>query len=296
MNHPTQKNDTGAARSQRVLSGPAETDPSDLKSPAAGSIFADYYRSPHSSVESKHRDEIFDLDVGQLSWNFASDFLSFGHRMDLGPSARWVDLGCGFGGPTLFMHSRFGGEVIGLDVNSKAIEHASDCASRAGLQDKVHFQVVQPNQILPLEDSSCDGVFINDAICHFPDRAKTLKDCFRVLRSGGKIVILDPLVVTGVISNIEVFNRNALVPYFYAPVGYTDRLLGEAGFRDVVVENSTARLVEFCNRWLALREKLKEELIVEDADGFERINDQLRCVLVTSSEGRLSRMNYFATK
>ncbi len=42
---------------------------------------------------------------------------------------------------------------------------------------------------IPLEDSSCRGILMVTTICFLDDANKTLKECYRVLKTGGKIVI-----------------------------------------------------------------------------------------------------------
>lgn len=259
--------------------------------------FENYYRSLDSSAESAVRGKVFDQDIGQRSWTHVRDFERFGNLLRLDCEAHLLDYGCGFGGPSLWFGSRFRCGVTGVDINRRAIEHAATASQSCDIPPRVKFLSFEPQGPLPLEDGSVTAVLMNDVICHVPGRERALRECFRVLRPGASILITDPLVVEGELSNAEVVARNMKVEYFYVPGGFNEQALTKAGFVLDAVEDTTDRLTSMAVDNLRLRDQFRAELVAsEGEEEFRRITGQLLCIKETSETHRLMRMLYLAHK
>lgn len=138
---------------------------------------------------------------------------------------------------------------------------------------------------------------MNDVIYHISQRKEVLRDCCRLLKPGAKMIVTDPLVVTGMISNDEMNRRSFGIPYFYAPQE-TNREAGElAGLELIRERNTTKNLIEICQRELEIRPRLEKTLREDEGDTlYEKIWDQINCILTLAREGRLSRMEYLWQK
>ena len=79
--------------------------------------------------------------------------------------------------------------VTGIDANPSAIEEARQSAE--GAESRACFEQMDANERLPFADGSFDAVFSNDAMCHIPDRSRALREWFRVLKPGGRILFTD---------------------------------------------------------------------------------------------------------
>jgi len=98
------------------------------------------------------------------------------------PNGRLLDVGCGSGDWLLTMRE-FGWQVAGNDFDRQAV-HA---AGEKGLQ--VNLGSLE-DQHLP--DNSFDAITLHHVIEHLPDPIQTLKECFRILRPGGKLILFTP--------------------------------------------------------------------------------------------------------
>ena len=100
-------------------------------------------------------------------------------------SAKLLDLGCGTGYSSQQL-SMVGFEITGMDISSKFLGNAS---SKIG--DKLHFAVGDALE-LPFADQSFDGVSSYCMMEHVIDVAKAFGEIQRVLRPGGRLVIICP--------------------------------------------------------------------------------------------------------
>lgn len=103
--------------------------------------------------------------------------------------ARILDVGSGGGRFGCYMaDQRPDITVIGCDPSQAQIRRATAAARRFG--DRVEFRSASA-LALPFEDASFHGVISYGSIKHWPDRAKGLAECMRVLRPGGPFLVTE---------------------------------------------------------------------------------------------------------
>ena len=83
------------------------------------------------------------------------------------------------------------GRVFGIDLSENMLAHARDLLSSKGLIERVSLDCADAEK-LPYSDSSIDGIFMCFTLELFdtPDIPKVLAECKRVLRPGGRIVVV----------------------------------------------------------------------------------------------------------
>jgi len=113
-----------------------------------------------------------------------------------------LDVGCGLGRMTISVAKRLKGErVIGIDIWDKmeilgnSLENAYANAEIEGVRDKVEFRT---GNVLDLQfpENSFDLVTSSSVINNLhtkADKMKSLKEVFRVLKPGGKFLMIEPL-------------------------------------------------------------------------------------------------------
>jgi len=243
------------------------------------------------------RRETYGEDFGQSSWVTGDEYRGFFQLLKLTATDHVLDVGCGSGGPALFLSREIGCRVTGVDVNEAGIQAGLSLARQAGLEDRVQFRRADTREALPFSDEAFDAIVCMDAICHMPDRRRLFGEWRRILRPAGRMLYTDPVVVSGLVSKEELATRSSTGYFEFCPPGVNEHLISEAGFELVRTEDVTANEVEISRRWHDARQQLAAELIrLESEETFAGLQRFLATVHRLTNERRLSRFAYLASK
>ncbi|MER7708887.1 methyltransferase domain-containing protein [Kitasatospora sp. NPDC097605] len=111
-------------------------------------------------------------------------------ELGLVPHQRALDVGCGTGRPTVRLAAASGGHVVGVTASRSQVEQATARAERelaGGSARFLHGDAMD----LPFEDGSFDALWAIESFAHFADRRRALREAWRVLRPGGRLVLAD---------------------------------------------------------------------------------------------------------
>ena len=97
---------------------------------------------------------------------------------------RYLEVGAGTGADALALASRFGVDVVGVDVSRTMVNEAR----RRGLREAR----VANAEALPFGDSQFDGCWADRTFQHLADPETALAEMARVTKTGGAIVVVDP--------------------------------------------------------------------------------------------------------
>jgi len=104
-----------------------------------------------------------------------------------------LDAGCGVGGSSIFLTKNVGCNVTGISLSEKQIEQAKANAFKNNLDDKLKFlQMDYCHTSLP--DESFDVVWGCESICYAENKEQFIKEAYRLLRPGGRLVVADGFV------------------------------------------------------------------------------------------------------
>lgn len=103
---------------------------------------------------------------------------------------RVLDAGCGVGGAAIFINNTIKATVTGLSLSKKQIDSANDTVLQKGLSDRVDFKIMDfTNTSFPSE--SFDVVWACESVCHVEDKNDFVKECYRLLKKGGRLIMSD---------------------------------------------------------------------------------------------------------
>jgi SAM-dependent methyltransferase len=250
-----------------------------------------------TQVLEEVRRETYGEDLGQSSWVTSDEYRRLFEWLGLREADHVLDLGCGSGGPALFIARERGCRVTGVDVNEAGIAAGLALARGQGLEERVDFRIADVREPLPFPEESFDAIVCMDAICHMPQRARLLAEWRRVLRAGGRMLYTDPVVVTGMVLSEEFATRSSTGYFEFCPPGTNERIIREAGFELIRAEDVTANEVEVSRRWHDARELRATELVrLEGEETFAGLQRFLATVHSLTRDGRLSRFAYLGRK
>lgn len=193
-----------------------------------------------------------------------------------------LDLGSGAGFDVFLAAKQVGeeGHVIGVDMTPQMIEKAGTKADQGGFGN-VEFRLGEIED-LPVTENSVDAVISNCVINLAPDKRKVFREAFRVLKSGGRLMVSDLVLLRELPDPIESSVR-ALTGCIAGALKKDDYLeaIHAAGFEDVRIVEETAYPV------------------AEDGTMIEEISNELkipRSVVNQAADLTVTSITVFATK
>jgi ubiquinone/menaquinone biosynthesis C-methylase UbiE len=104
----------------------------------------------------------------------------------LAPGRTLADLGCGHGGPGLWVARQTGADLIGIDISPVGVALANEQAVRLGLANRARFKVSDLTGT-GLPDASCDAALSLDVLIFVADKAAAAREFARILKTGGTL-------------------------------------------------------------------------------------------------------------
>ena len=106
----------------------------------------------------------------------------------LTPEHKVLDVGCGLGGTSRFLASRYGCDVTGIDLTESYCQIATMLSERVGVTATFHCGTALD---LPYNDASFDVVWTEHAQMNIADKARFYDEIRRVLKPGGRFAFHD---------------------------------------------------------------------------------------------------------
>ena len=133
-------------------------------------------------------------------------------------SARIADLGCGVGASLFYIYPRLQNPApaLGLTLSPVQARLAQESAKQLGLQDHIRFAEGDFTSV-PLPSASLDAVYSVEAVCHAVDPESYFREASRLLRKGGKLILVDDYQAAHPFSANENKWLNAYIDGWYVP-------------------------------------------------------------------------------
>lgn len=141
-----------------------------------GAIHFGYYPNSKKLISEKEAQEEYHKLVG--------------NTLHLVPNDLVLDAGCGEGVVACFLTKHFGSRIVGINIVPRHIIKANKRAKEFGCDNKVEFQLTDYSET-KFPDNFFDAIYTTESLSHSPDVLKTLKEFFRILKSGGRIALFE---------------------------------------------------------------------------------------------------------
>jgi tocopherol O-methyltransferase len=102
---------------------------------------------------------------------------------------KMVDVGCGVGGSSRYIISKYGGQGEGLSLSPYQIQRAKMFTEKAQLSSKLNYQVADAMN-MPFPDKIFDLTWSMESGEHMPDKTKFMNELYRVTAPDGRMIIV----------------------------------------------------------------------------------------------------------
>ena len=176
-----------------------------------------------------------------------------------------LDLGSGAGLDCFLAAKKVGakGKVIGVDMTPEMIDKARGNAQKEGYEN-VEFRLGEIEN-LPVSNESVDIVISNCVINLSPDKRRVFDETFRVLKSGGRLMVSDIVLL----KELPDFIKNSPEAYVGCISGamMKDEYLGAieaAGFQEVRIVGETSFPLECVTDSAVAKEAIEDAGLSRD--------------------------------
>ncbi len=218
-------------------------------------------------------------------------------KAEINENDRVLDIGCGKGGPAIWIAKRYKCKIVGIDLSPVNIQIATAKSVSQDLEKYTVFRVADATN-LPFFDNTFDVVIGQDAWCYVLEKEKLIEEAARVLKKGGRIAFTD-WIETELINDDERIELNSFMrtPYLETIDGYI-KMLKKNNFSIVESENLQNRFISFVKKYdHIINELLKEQLLNKlGEEDFEKLSSGIKMWLKAAQEHKVSQCRIIAVK
>ena len=116
-----------------------------------------------------------------------------------------ADVGCGHGASSIILAQAYpNSKIYGFDNHEPSIKHARSAAEKAGVADRVEFQVAAATDY---PDNKYDLIAFFDCLHDMGDPEGAAKHAFETLSEDGSVMIVEPMAGNAVEENFNIIGR-----------------------------------------------------------------------------------------
>ncbi len=144
--------------------------------------------------------------VAQMFDNISGNYDGLNRVISLGIDVSWrkkvvklvgennpkqiLDIATGTGDLALMMASLQPDRIVGLDISKGMLDVGKQKIAKANLSDKIEM-IVGDSENMPFENNTFDAITVSFGVRNFENLDKGLTEILRVLKPGGKFVVLE---------------------------------------------------------------------------------------------------------
>jgi 2-polyprenyl-3-methyl-5-hydroxy-6-metoxy-1,4-benzoquinol methylase len=191
--------------------------------------------------------------------------------LNLGPNSKIIDVGCGTGYYACKLVEQTGAQVLAIDIVASLLEMPRHQIAEANLRDRV--AVVEGSiTSIPADSETYDLVWCRDMLNHIKDLAVALAECYRVLRTGGSMIVFQTFAGELIEPHeaARLYQALAIIPENMS-TAYVEQSFTTAGFtirqKDIIASEWREREVEVGDQ-TALQSLLHAARLLRKQDDF----------------------------
>ncbi|HBZ73504.1 TPA: hypothetical protein DEO28_03270 [Candidatus Dependentiae bacterium] len=157
--------------------------------------------------------------------------------LDINSNDIVFDAGCGVGGTSIYIAETTGAKVEGVTLSDVQIKIAQNRASQLASSNLLNFSK-QDFTKTDFKENTFSKVFGIECICHAHKKLDFLNEAYRIMKSGGKIAVVDAFLINENLNDKEKntyakFNQGWRLPNLSTREDFENNLK-IAGFKNIV--------------------------------------------------------------
>ena len=126
-------------------------------------------------------------------------------RAGLAAGETLLDVGCGEGLIGFGALERGAAHVVFSDISQDLLDFCRETSDALGLSDRCSFVKASAHDLTGVKDSSVDVVTTRSVLIYVAEKERAFSECFRVLRSGGRVSLYEPINRFGMDERVQGF-------------------------------------------------------------------------------------------
>ncbi len=171
-------------------------------------------------------------------------------RVKIKKEDKVLDAGCGIGGSSLWLAKEKQCSVTGITLSEKQVHKASAMAKEMGLNTLVKFEQ-KDFTATSYQGNSFNVVWAIESVCHASDKSKFLKEAYRILDTGGRLVMADFFKAKDLKGEdatiIRRWAHGWAIPDF-STIEEFEIQMKEAGFKNIEITDATKEITPSAKR------------------------------------------------
>jgi len=139
-------------------------------------------------------------------------------KLALAPGQKVLDIGCGWGGMALYLHQKYGVDVLGVTLSEEQLKVARERAAAAGVSDHVRFELIDYRDVGPALGAPFDRIVSVGMFEHVgvPNFRTFFRACHDLLTPDG-VMLLHTIGRINGPGHTDAFTRKYIFPGGYIP-------------------------------------------------------------------------------
>jgi arsenite methyltransferase len=135
-------------------------------------------------------------------------------KAQLAPGETLLDVGTGDGLIAFGALERLGptGRVIFSDISQDLLDHCREAAGTEGRLDRCRFVLAPADDLTAVPDASVDVVTTRSVLIYVKDKARAMREFYRVLKPAGRVSLFEPINVLMSLADPDLFFGYDITP------------------------------------------------------------------------------------
>lgn len=153
-----------------------------------------------------------------------------------------LDAGCGIGGSAIWLAQNFNVKVIGITISNRQVVEARKLSQINSTEQNIDFYE-KDYLNSGFDDQSFDVVWGIESVCYAENKNDFLKEAYRMLKKGGRLVVGDGFLLRNIKNEKEKKDFNAFLEGMALPnLAFESKFkqsLQDIGFKDIKIYDKT---------------------------------------------------------